>query len=180
LAKYATGLASMRLLLFLLSVTIINAASITGKVVGVHDGDTMTVLTPAKESVKVRLHGIDSPEAKQAFGSRAKQELSSLTFGKQVRVNVEDKDRYGRTVGRVFVGNVDVNAEMVRRGFAWWYRNYAKKDVGLATAEAEAKNAGRGLWADKTPVPPWDFRRNEAASRAVKTLTQDFASILET
>ena len=72
-----------------------------------------------------------------------------------------DKDRYGRTVGRVFVGSHDVNAEMVRRGFAWWYRTYAKKAVDLASAETEAKNAGRGLWADKAPVPPWEFRKKQ-------------------
>jgi endonuclease YncB( thermonuclease family) len=76
----------MRVLLFLLTFTLSHAASITGKVVGVHDGDTLTVLTAAKESVKVRLYGIDAPESKQAFGARSKQELSELAFGKQVRV----------------------------------------------------------------------------------------------
>jgi endonuclease YncB( thermonuclease family) len=88
----------------------------------------------------------------QAFGSRAKQELSGLVFGKTVRVDGENMDRYGRTVGRVFVGDIP--------GFAWWYRSYAKKAVDLASAETDAKNARRGLWADKTPVPPWEFRRN--------------------
>ena len=77
-----------------------------------------------------------------------------------MRVEVEDKDRYGRIVGRVFAGGVAVNVEMVRRGFAWWFRTYAKKSADLATAETEAKNAGRGLWADKAPVPPWEFRKN--------------------
>ena len=98
----------------------------------VSDGDTITVLTHAKESVKVRHHGIDAPESKQAFGQRAKQELSGLVFGKEVIVEVKDKDRYGRTVGRVTIGALAVNVEMVRRGFAWWYRQYAKKDVELA------------------------------------------------
>lgn len=156
------------LLLFLLSVTVAHAATITGKVVGVSDGDTLTVLTEAKDSVKVRLHGVDAPEAKQAFGNRAKQELSELVFGKAVRVEVEDKDRYGRTVGRVFVGDIAVNAEMVRRGFAWWYREYAKKSVELATAEAEARNAKRGLWAEPNAVAPWEFRRTEAEKRKAK------------
>lgn len=147
-------------LLFLVALSIAQAATIAGKVVGVSDGDTLTILTSAKEQVKVRLHGIDTPESKQAFGTRAKQELSSLAFGKEARVEVVEKDRYGRTVGRVFVGTVDVNLEMVSRGFAWWYRNYAKKATDLAAAEAEAKNAGRGLWADEAPVPPWEFRAN--------------------
>ena len=149
----------MRILLFLLSITVAQAASITGKVVGVTDGDTITVLIAANESVKVRLHGIDAPESKQAFGSRAKQELSGLVFGKVVRVEVQADDRYERTVGRVFVGKLDVNIEKVRRGFAWWYRAYAKKAIDLAAAETEAKNAGRGLWAGKAPVPPWEIRR---------------------
>ena len=111
------------LALFVLAISLAQAGPITGKVVGVSDGDTITVLTPAKESVKVRLYGIDAPESKQAFGARAKQELSGLVFGKAVRVEVVDKDRYGRTVGRVFVGDVDVNLEMVRRGFAVIPRN---------------------------------------------------------
>jgi endonuclease YncB( thermonuclease family) len=154
----------MRFALFFLSVALAHASSISGKVVGISDGDTITVLTAAKESVKVRLYGIDAPESKQAFGSRAKQELSSLVFDKDVRVEVEDKDRYGRTVGRVYVGDMSVNVEMVRRGFAWWYRSYAKKAVELASAEAESKNAGRGLWADKTPTPPWEFRKAAATT----------------
>lgn len=153
-------------LLFLIPFASLNAAGqIQGKVVGVHDGDTITVLTPAKEQVKVRLYGIDAPESKLAFGARAKQELSGLVFGKAVVVQVEDKDRYGRIVGPVLADSVDVNLEMVRRGLGWWYRSYAKKDVALARAETEAKNAGLGLWADKAPVPPWEFRKNPSKAR---------------
>lgn len=159
-------------LLFLLSVAIAHAATITGRVVRIADGDTLTVLTAAKEEVKVRLHGVDAPESKQAFGNRAKEELSSLVFGKTVRVDIEEKDRYGRTVGRVFVGDVAVNVEMVRRGFAWWYRSYAKRAVDLATAEAEARNAKRGLWSEANPVPPWEFRRSEADPRKTKSGTR--------
>ncbi len=151
---------SVRSLLFLFLAVTVHAAEITGKVVGITDGDTITVLTAAKESVKVRLYGIDAPEAKQAFGNRAKQELSDLVFGRVVIVQVKQKDRYGRTVGLVTVNGVPVNQEMIRRGFAWWYRDYAKKDVQLAKAEAEAKDATRGLWTDKAPVPPWEFRRD--------------------
>jgi micrococcal nuclease len=158
----------VRPLLFLLLAVTVHAAEITGKVVSVSDGDTITVLTAAKEQVKVRLYGIDAPESKQAFGNRAKQELSGLVFGKVAAVEVKQKDRYGRTVGLVNVNGVPVNEEMVRLGFAWWYRDYAKRDVGLAKAEVEAKTAKRGLWADKAPVPPWEFRRNESATRAAK------------
>ena len=158
---------------FLLVVTTAaSAASFSGKVVGVHDGDTITVLTVAKQTVKIRLFGIDAPESKQPFGNRAKQELSAIVFGRHVRVEVETKDRYGRTVGRVSAADVPVNMEMVRRGFAWWYRSYAKKDAGLATAEAEAKNARRGLWADKSPVPPWEFRKQPTPSVSARQATR--------
>lgn len=158
----------MRFVLFVLLAVTVHAASITGKVVAVADGDTITVLTAGKESVKVRLYGIDAPEAKQAFGNRAKEELSGMVFGKVVTVEVKQKDRYGRTVGLVTADGVAVNREMVRRGFAWWYRDFAKKDVDFAKAEAEAKNAKRGLWMDKAPVAPWEFRRNESSERAAK------------
>jgi endonuclease YncB( thermonuclease family) len=143
----------------------VRAADLTGRVVAISDGDTLTVLTPDKKQVRVRLHGIDTPESKQAFGTRARQELSSLVFGKDVRVEVRDTDRYGRTVGRVFAGSIEVNLEMVRRGFAWWYRDFAKGDKGLQQAERQARDAGVGLWADKQPIPPWEFRRQEAEKR---------------
>lgn len=156
------------LTLFFLSIAVVHAGQITGKVVSVADGDTITVLTGAKESVKVRFYGIDAPESRQAFGARAKQELSGLVFGKVVTVDVVDVDQYGRSVGRVGIAGMDVNLEMVRRGFAWWYRAYAKKDATLAAAETEARNAGRGLWADKMPTPPWEFRRT-SKSKATAT-----------
>lgn len=132
---------------------------ILGRVVGVHDGDTITVLTDGNKSVKVRLDGIDAPESKQAFGARAKDALSSLVFGKTVAVRVRTTDRYGRNVGRVRVGEVDVNVELVRLGFAWWYRAYARRDTVLEAAESEARRAGRGLWSEKNPTPPWEWRR---------------------
>lgn len=154
---------------FLLLLTIVCAAVgaevIPGRVIGVHDGDTLTLLADGKQTVKVRLHGIDAPESKQAFGSRAKQELSSLVFGKDVTVEVLDKDRYGRSVGRVMLGKVNINEEMVRRGFAWWYRAYAKGDKFLEGAEAEAKTANRGLWIDTEPVAPWQWRKTEVTKR---------------
>jgi|SRR5581483_2373160 len=151
------------LALFLWS-SAVGAEVLVGRVVGVHDGDTITVLSEVdgkKVSTKVRLWGIDAPESKQAFGSRAKDELSGMVFNKAVRVEVQDKDRYGRTVGRVFVGAVDANLAMVRAGFAWWYQTYAKKATDLQSAEAEARAAKRGLWSDKTPVAPWAFRREK-------------------
>ena len=135
------------------------AAEIVGRVVGVSDGDTLTVLTGANRQVRVRLAEIDTPESGQPYGSRAKQTLSDLAFGKAVRVDVQDTDRYGRTVGRVYVGSRDVNAEMVRGGAAWVYRQY-NRDPALPPIEAEARAARRGLWslhqAERTP--PWEWR----------------------
>lgn len=158
----------MRLVLFLLLAAIAHAASITGKVVGVHDGDTITVLVETagkKESVRVRLWGIDAPESKQAFGQAAKERLSQLTFGKTVAVDVKDKDRYGRTVGEVVADGVPVNYEMVRLGLAWWYEQFAPKAQALAQAQRKAREAKQGLWADAGAVPPWEFRRNEASKK---------------
>ena len=136
------------LLALLLLAAPLSAAEYAGRVVGVSDGDTMTLLVPDGASfkqVKVRLGEIDTPESKQPYGERAKQTLSDLAFGKPARVVVQDTDKYGRTVGRVYVGNLDVNAEMIRQGAAWAYRQYLK-DQSLLRLEAEAKAAKRGLW----------------------------------
>jgi len=139
------------------------AAEYAGRVVGVSDGDTLTLLVPDGASfkqVKVRLGEIDTPESRQPYGQRAKQALSDLAYNKEARVVVQDTDRYGRTVGRVFVGGVDVNAEMVKQGAAWVYRQYAR-DRSLLTLEAEAKAAQRGLWGlpETERCPPWDWRK---------------------
>ena len=117
-----------------------------GRVVGVSDGDTLTLLVEGKRQIKVRLADIDAPEGGQAYGTRTKQELSSLAFNKGDRVRVQDTDIYGRTVGRVFVGNVNVNAEMVRRGAAWVYRKYAAVGSGFGCA-SHAKNVALCVWA---------------------------------
>lgn len=119
---------------------------VTGKVIGVHDGDTLTLLIDGKRELKIRLEGIDAPESKQAFGERSKQALSDHVFGKEVRVQITTTDRYGRSIGRVFSEAIDINFTMVREGFAWWYRDYAKKDEELREAEAVAKESEAGLW----------------------------------
>ncbi len=131
-----------------------------GKVVGVTDGDTMTLLAGQKE-IKIRLSQIDTPESGQPYSSRAKQILSELVFGKEVLAKVENIDRYGRTVARVYVGDTDVNAELVRRGAAWVYRKYVTDD-SLYKIEIEARYAKRGLWglSESEQVPPWDWRKS--------------------
>ncbi len=133
------------------------AADFTGRVVGVSDGDTITVLHNGKGE-RIRLHGIDCPEKRQAFGNRAKQFTSTLVFGKGVTVQVMDRDRYGRTVGVVLLPDGrSLNHELVRAGLAWMYRRYTN-DQSLSDLEAEARVARRGLWADPHAVPPWEWR----------------------
>jgi endonuclease YncB( thermonuclease family) len=149
------------LFLLVLSLPVL-AADYPARVVGVTDGDTLTVLTAEKKQVKVRLHGIDAPETGQDFGSRAKQAASEMAFGLQVTVRELDWDRYGRTVAEVILPDGrSLNREMLRGGTAWWYRAYAPVDHELASLEAEAKAAKRGLWAQPGAVPPWDWRKGK-------------------
>lgn len=110
-----------------------------------------------KEQVKVRLAEIDAPEKAQAFGNRSKQSLFDLVHGKEVLVVEQGKDKYRRTIGRVYQGDVDVNAEQVKQGMAWVYRKYSK-DERLLQLETEAKENRLGLWVDVEPVPPWEWR----------------------
>jgi endonuclease YncB( thermonuclease family) len=141
---------------------------IIGKVVGVSDGDTITVLDAAKQQHKIRLEGIDAPESNQDYGSRAKQSLSDLVFGKVVTVTISKKDKYGRTLGRVTLDGKDIGQEQIKRGMAWFYRAYqAELPENIAAmyelGEVRAKAEKRGLWADASPIPPWDFRRGKTA-----------------
>ncbi len=149
------------LLLVFLSIVLVAtqalAADFTGRVVGVSDGDTITVLHNGKGE-RIGLHGIDCPEKRQAFGNRAKQFTSKLVFGNAVTVQVMDRDRYGRTVGVVLLPDGrSLNHELVRAGLAWMYRRYTN-DQSLSDLEEEARVARRGLWADRNPIPPWEWR----------------------
>jgi micrococcal nuclease len=139
------------------------AAEYPARVVGITDGDTLTVLTEQNTQVKIRLWGIDAPESGQDFGARAKQTASELVCGKQVTVREMDRDRYGRTVAEVILPDgKSLNREMVRGGMAWWYVKYATADRDLASLEAEAKAAKRGLWSQVGAVPPWDWRSGKS------------------
>ena len=140
------------------------ADTITGRVVGVADGDTVTVLDAQHVQHKIRLAGIDAPEKSQPFGNRSKQSLSDLAFDKAVVVETDKRDRYGREVGKVLVNGRDVNLIQVERGMAWHYKAYASEqsvnDQRLyEAAEIAAKVARRGLWRDPEPMAPWEFRK---------------------
>jgi len=134
------------------------AEDFSGKVVSVADGDTIGVMHLGKAE-RVRLNGIDCPEGGQAFGARAKQFTAELVFGKEVMVKTIGRDRYGRTIGEVFLSDGrNLNRELVKAGFAWWFTRYSK-DEDLRKLEAEARAAKRGLWADPSPTAPWEFRK---------------------
>jgi endonuclease YncB( thermonuclease family) len=142
----------------------------SARVVGISDGDTITVLKD-RTQVRIRLHGIDAPETGQDHGSRAKQFASELAFGKQVTIRVRTTDRYGRTVADVILPDGRwLNREMVRAGMAWWYRRYAPADTELARLESEAKAARRGLWSQPNPVPPWSWRNGGGAPQTTAVI----------
>ena len=137
----------------------LNAHAFTGKVVSVADGDTITVLRD-RTQVKVRLLEIDAPEKAQAFGTKSKESLSEMCFGKTAELTDKGKDRYGRTLARITCDGVDANAEQVRRGMAWVYDRYIT-DKTLYAVQEEAKAERRGLWQDDKPVPPWEWRKTK-------------------
>jgi endonuclease YncB( thermonuclease family) len=133
------------------------AAGWSGRVVNVHDGDTITVLLHQKQ-IKVRLDSIDAPELGQAFGKRSRESLAGICAAKDARVEDLGEDRYGRVIGRVNCEGVDANAEQVRRGMAWVFVKYAPKGSILYRFEDDARIKRQGLWADPKPMSPWDWR----------------------
>jgi endonuclease YncB( thermonuclease family) len=147
-----------------------------GRVVGVQDGDTVTVLDASKQQHRIRIAGIDAPEKAQAFGAAAKENLARLAFEQQADVRCSKRDRYGREVCNVYVGARDVGLEQVRSGHAWWFREYARGQAPedrkvYETAESEARGARRGLWHDASPTPPWDWRRQARSASQVGART---------
>jgi len=140
---------------------------VEGRVVGISDGDTLTILDDAKTQHKVRIAGIDAPEKGQAFGTASKESLSRLVFNRRVEVRCYKKDRYGREVCRVYEGLRDVGLEQVRAGMAWHFKEYqheqsrGERDSYMAE-EQSARADRRGLWKDAKPVPPWHWRRGKA------------------
>ena len=149
------------------------ATTLLGRVIGVADGDSVTVLDGNLEQHKVRLQGIDAPEKAQPFGQWSKENLSRLVFDKAVLVEWSKRDRYGRIIGKVWVQPVDCTTcpttldaghAQITVGLAWWYRKYAgeqsPEDRGAyESSEQEARAKRVGLWSHPDPVPPWEWRR---------------------
>lgn len=165
------------LLSLLLLSSAIHAETLSGRVVAVSDGDTITVLNADKDQHKIRVAGIDAPEKAQAFGNRSKQHLSHLVFGKSVSIEWTKRDRYGRVVGKIIVAApedcpdashgcpkiLDAGLAQVNAGLAWHYKQYAKEQSPedrehYAAAEQRARENRVGLWRDENPVPPWEWR----------------------
>lgn len=162
----------MRLCLLLLFPLLAHA--LDGRVVAVVDGDTVKVIDDSQHQVTIRLAGIDAPEKTQAFGQKSKISLAALVFNRDVTVQGEKTDRYGRTVAKLLTADPDCNDSacpkyhdvglmQIQQGMAWWYRKYAKEQepkdrADYEIAETMAKMKRLGLWSDKSPVPPWEYR----------------------
>jgi endonuclease YncB( thermonuclease family) len=138
--------------------------STIARVVGISDGDSIVVLVDGNVRKRVRLATIDAPENHQAFGRPSKRSLSDLIYNKEIRIVEVDRDQYGRIVGEVFIDDTNVNLEQLRRGFAWHYKAHARQQKReqrkkYEIAENEARSNQIGLWKDKNPTPPWDYRK---------------------
>ena len=154
----------LRCIVLMLLVFEVNADVLNGTVVGVSDGDTITVLDKSNNEHKVRLMGIDAPEKSQAFGNEAKQTLSNYIYKKEVSVEYKKLDKYKRIVGKVKLDGQDICLQMIRDGMAWHYTEYereqSKSDRDLyRVAEAKAREVNLGLWVEKQAVSPWMFRQ---------------------
>jgi micrococcal nuclease len=152
------GLGKISLLTLILALPAVFcwAEEFSGRVVAVKDGDTIEVLHSLKAE-RIRLADIDCPEMGQPFGNRAKQLTGSLVFGKEVLIKATGKDRYGRTIGEIFVDGMSVGEELVKNGAAWWYQKYSSNSK-LSELEREARYRKCGLWVENNPIAPWDWR----------------------
>lgn len=136
------------------------AEVLNGEVIGISDGDSLTVLVDRKP-IKVRLAEIDAPESKQPFGTRSRQSLAAICHRKPAQVTWQTRDRYKRIIGYVQCAGIDANAHQVRSGMAWVFDRYSSPDSPLYKLQDQARKAGKGLWADAHPVPPWDWRHRQ-------------------
>lgn len=142
----------------------VQADTLTGRIVSVADGDTITLLDSANRQHRIRLAGIDAPERTQDFGQKSKTSLSAMTINQNAAAHCRKRDRYQREVCVVTVDGKDVGLEQIRAGMAWWYQDYAREQTAkerddYAQAEFQAKIRRFGLWNSKNPTPPWEWRK---------------------
>ena len=152
-------------LLLLLATARVPAETLTGRIVGVSDGDTLTLLDAEHVPHKIRVAGIDAPEKRQPFGDRSKTNLSALAYNRTAEADCRKIDRYRRNVCVVFIGGKDIGLEQIRGGMAWWYQQYAREQtrqerIDYEHAEFVATRNRYGLWNSKSPTPPWEWRHD--------------------
>ena len=149
------------LLIFLLLGTLVFGETLIGKVIKVYDGDTITILVDG-EKEKIRFYGIDAPEKKQSHGIESRDFVRSKIMGREVKVKVVNIDRYGRKIGKIYYKNGRyLNLESVKGGYSWWYEYYARNEHDLKSAQEQAKRSRKGLWREKNPVNPYEYRKNK-------------------
>lgn len=134
---------------------------LSGRVVRVVDGDTLSLLDASNQQHRLRLYGIDAPEQEQPHGEQAAEALLNRVINRRVDAVVVDTDDYDRKVATVYLDGENLNLWLVEQGHAWWYRYHARYEHRLESAEQAAREANRGLWRMNTPQPPWDWRRNQ-------------------
>lgn len=159
------------ILTLLAGVSLAQADTLVGEVVGLADGDTVTVLDAQKTQHKIRLAGIDAPEKGMPWGQKSKEALSDRVYRRIVTVEWHKQDRYGRLIGKILVDGQDANLAQVADGMAWHYKDYAQEQTPddrarYAKAELDARSARRGLWAEPEPIPPWAWRKMKREARA--------------
>lgn len=142
------------------------AEELTGRVIDVASGDSITLLDTSNTELKVRLSGIDAPEKQQPYGIESKKSLHDLLYGKEVTVNWIKRDYHKRVVGKVMLNKTDINLEQVKRGMAWVFKHfmndpYSQDQSDYIEAQAEAEKRHLGLWTQNDPIPPWEFRRHD-------------------
>ena len=138
-------------------------SEIQARVIEVYDGDTITVLSlDLKTKYRIRLYGIDAPENMQPHGDDARLTLHRKIYGKQVTIQVTDNDIYSRAIGKVFCDNININLAMVNEGQAWYFREYAPRALDLPQAEEQARRRELGIWKERDPQPPWEYRKSLA------------------
>lgn len=148
----------------LAAATTLTAATITGRVTAIADGDSFTLTDARQRSTRVRIQGVDAPERRQSFSYASRKSLSDMLYGRTIVVVINKEDQYGRIVGKVMVEGRDAGLQQIRSGLAWFYVHYANEmsssdRAAYVAAQRDARAARRGLWSEKDPIPPWRFRR---------------------
>ena len=147
----------MKKIFLLLVIIFISCSNQKAKVIGVKDGDTIVVLLKNNETQTLRLAEIDCPEKSQAFGMKAKQFTSSQVYGKYITFRTIAKDKYGRSIAKVYYDDKYLSEEIIKAGFAWFYKRYSN-NKRLELLKHEAKRNKLGIWSDKTTIEPYKFR----------------------